>query len=538
MPYAKHIKHIHENLNLTFDDIKNIIFALSSGDVNANEKFDGFNGLLSYSDDTPIIARNTNDTQMGGLNRDALRHRFSGKLERERIFGGGLSAFGSFCENVDKNILHEVFKNGENWVSTEIISPNDFSIIRYSGNHLMIHQNGFSRQSNQKLNEINSNLLFGTLNEAKINLENEEWKIHQPKKIELNKLSKKELNEFAHKLNLIAIKARVSSDKTLKEFLSKWIERKLVQEKRIHSLSKIKMISQRIAGEKISLPELKKGCGKQEVKAIQEYVKNRRGIIAEIMFPLEKLIYEVGEKLFEGKCSALIEDFDAELGRLKEVSKELWGQTKNETKVARYKKIMNDPENISSTIEGVVFEHNGETLKLIGAYHPLNRMKAICERKQNEKKIKEGVSNYLEKIGDEGLERIVKEERERLEELEYVSFKKDVKTKQITIGIFFDPNFTTQSILTPARSIVGATTIYLLSKVMKSVLGRHIALVNVNYLPVIRHMDYIDFFCRSVMKIDGVQIIKVFRIGKKRLTKPLGPIQLVYQKGDVVKKAE
>ena len=79
---AGHLSHLHENRNLTFAELKDVLTSASHGELECvSEKYDGINIVFtwnSYIGDVSV-ARTTNDIKSGGLTREQLASKFAGR---------------------------------------------------------------------------------------------------------------------------------------------------------------------------------------------------------------------------------------------------------------------------------------------------------------------------------------------------------------------------------------------------------------------------------------------------------------------------
>lgn len=126
------------------------------------------------------------------------------------------------------------------------------------------------------------------------------------------------------------------------------------------------------------------------------------------------------------------------------------------------------------------------------------------------------------------IRRLVFEELEKIEERIKTPFSRD-KIKTLMAQVYFDPEVPTYDVLTGIRVIKNVATVYSIETTLTSKMGRDILNVKINYIPVgTNHAEYIDYLARTIRQIRGVHIVKLLKIGKKRLTKPIGPINLVY----------
>ena len=377
MTYRRHINHLYEANYLTFKQLKKILQDIATGFTDTFEKFDGANLLVSLDDqeNLPIVARAQQDIDAGGLNKEKLLHKFSGADKMSDVFGSAYDAICEFFNNSNANVLKEVFNPFERqWISAEVVSESAVNIIPYSKNCVLFHRTGISNAETLKESFDN---LFNIINEGqKFNEGN--WMICPPKKANINEISAGKLKKHFESLNMIAIRGRVLEEATIGQYKEKWLKRKMLENlTTIYSSRKLNEIENYIL-KKEPIPrliEIKKGLSKlQEVQA-KNFIENRKNILEEIMFPLEKVIFEFTRDLLGGQKSYLVEDNEIVVNEINKKTEFYLTAVKNENIACQNAKRILRENKANSSVEGVVFEVDGNNYKMIGNYKYINRLK-------------------------------------------------------------------------------------------------------------------------------------------------------------------
>ena len=139
-----HMPHIYENKELTFDKVVDILTAASNGDLDAEEKVDGQNLLISYSLErrSTVAARNLSNIRAGGLDAHGMVEKFLGHAA-EKVFLEGFSAFETAIESLDERDIIEIFgKDADFWYNSELMDPENPNIITYDSKIIKIHDTG------------------------------------------------------------------------------------------------------------------------------------------------------------------------------------------------------------------------------------------------------------------------------------------------------------------------------------------------------------------------------------------------------------
>ena len=83
---AGHLSHVHEDLDLTFGEIKSLLSDVASANIEAVEKFDGQNIFFYFFVDPESgelrTARNPGDVKKGGMTADAFVGMFKGHQQK------------------------------------------------------------------------------------------------------------------------------------------------------------------------------------------------------------------------------------------------------------------------------------------------------------------------------------------------------------------------------------------------------------------------------------------------------------------------
>ena len=92
---AGHMSHLHEDLNLTFKEIKDVFIKASNGELIGTEKTDGQNLMISYSvkSGEARAVRNKGEIRKGGLSPEGLAKKFTGRGDLTKAFVDSFTTF-------------------------------------------------------------------------------------------------------------------------------------------------------------------------------------------------------------------------------------------------------------------------------------------------------------------------------------------------------------------------------------------------------------------------------------------------------------
>ena len=141
-----HLNHPYDDVNLSFDDLGEMINRGLSGGLDAEapvtEKLDGQNIQFSFKDGKVVFARNAGHIKNKGataLDVDGLKNKFAGRGDIEAGFGNAADDISAAIASLDEKQRSSMFNNGSKWVNLEIINPKTQNVIPYDKNVLVFH---------------------------------------------------------------------------------------------------------------------------------------------------------------------------------------------------------------------------------------------------------------------------------------------------------------------------------------------------------------------------------------------------------------
>ena len=124
-----HMAHLHESLELTFDELSTILDSVANADVTATEKVDGQNLFLTVKSDGSInTARNSGDLKKGGMTPQEFASKWKDH-PAEGAFTKGFAAISQAIASQDVATLNDLFANGMRYVNMEVMYPGNPNMI-------------------------------------------------------------------------------------------------------------------------------------------------------------------------------------------------------------------------------------------------------------------------------------------------------------------------------------------------------------------------------------------------------------------------
>ena len=408
---AGHLNHIHENLDFTIGEIKDILRNVATAEIDAVEKVDGQNLFFTYDAKTGQIrtARNAGDVKKGGMSPEEFASKWAGH-PAESAFTEGFAAIQRGLARLAPEQLSAIFgENGKTYVNAEIMYVDNPNIINYGGNYIVLHNlhifddaGGSTVTSRGPFQE-----LVGAIEDVEGELDAQNWGTSGPRTAQLNNII-----DGGHFDNLTsALDALGLSDSST---LGDYVEEKL-RAGPVGSLPipvhKQESLIKRIVGfgnglktsEVPNIRKIKEDLPKEMQKQVSSLgtKANAYRTISRILAPVEKAISDFAVEVLRGLKSFFLSDHDAEIVRMRTELESAISQLSSASGLDAEKMgemlekqltKLGDIENVASTMEGVVFEYpaGSEILyKLTGAFAMVNQIVGRARRsapKEEERK--------------------------------------------------------------------------------------------------------------------------------------------------------
>lgn len=141
------ILHPYNDINLSFEDVKNIIKnTLTNSDYYGpiSEKFDGLAVAVTYKNNNVFVARNKTHLK-NSANNAISAYDFKNMYDKQGY--KGFVKITQVIENLFKkinkinpNFLNEIFNEGESFLTIEGISNDFVNVIKYDRNYCIFHE--------------------------------------------------------------------------------------------------------------------------------------------------------------------------------------------------------------------------------------------------------------------------------------------------------------------------------------------------------------------------------------------------------------
>ena len=387
---AGHLMHLYDNPEMTFNKISKILHQASSGELEGTEKTDGFNIYLGAKDGQARAARNKGDMAKGGMTLDDLVAReFQGGEEVRKAYLDSFDAFQAAVSSLNPQEQENIFgSNGEIFYNTEIMGPGASNLLNYDTNVITIHHGGHKMYDaeNNKLvvvdTEENSRALDRVIDRFEQATAEKDFSVQRTAVMQLQALD----NDSHVKVALERMRsAGFDGGMTIEDFLVEKIM-PVIEDTFPHFADNVKQgIMDRLLNKKgISLTQVTKGFPVDQKKQVSAFISGeQKKLLGNAIWPIEKAIHDFAVKLLEGLKSAYILDNAREVERLKiEVENAIRsihsyeGEGQEAAMEVLYKQLqkLEHHDNITTPVEGFVFEHDGQLYKFTGNFAPVNQI--------------------------------------------------------------------------------------------------------------------------------------------------------------------
>ena len=392
---AGHMTHPFEDMGLTFGDMKEMFRLGLSGEISVKgdptEKLDGQNLFVTFKDGKLYSARNKGDIKSGGMDYKSIKTKFSGRGEIEKAFTYAFRDLEKAIQDLTPKQQDKIFKGGKNWMNLEVMYPGSANVINYDGAYIVFHGSSSYNDEGIKVKDYPeyARILAGMIEQVNANTQ-KTFSIAKPKKLTIGRVQdfEERLGYYLNKITNLQNKMKCTDQDTLGMWHQRWWEKYIkknvkelggkIDETTLEGLVKrwafydksFALNTKNIPDQNVL--EWAKNLDKTEVSS--QMKKN--------IEPFESLVLQFGAEILQNvsdvmslnpektseKIKKEVEDAIKKLSTSKDVNdlKVLNTQLKRINAAGGLEKV--------APLEGIVFNFNGKTYKLTGAFAPINQL--------------------------------------------------------------------------------------------------------------------------------------------------------------------
>lgn len=392
-----HMAHLHESLEITFDELATILDSVANADVAATEKVDGQNLFLTVDATGNIrTARNGGDLKKGGMTPQEFASKWAGH-PAEGAFTKGFEAISQAIGGLDPNVVQDLFAAGKRYVNMEIMYPGNPNIIVYDAGQVVLHNFNTFDEAGEPVDDPEAKAAFDqlstALDQAEADVDGETWTVNGPVVARLQALADgKPLAEVQSEISRIA--NPVGMDATIGDLAELRLRATATQagipENKVEDI--LAAAFEKDGAKKVV--DIKKGLSKDHQKLVSKLATkaNAKKAILAALRPLEMAINNFAIEVLRGMESFFVSDTNTELQRQREELQQsidyLEGLAASgdegvgalvDKQLAKLKSV----EDVAATMEGIVFEHppgSGQLKKLTGTFAMANQLVGRAKR--------------------------------------------------------------------------------------------------------------------------------------------------------------
>ena len=395
---AGHMNHPFDDKGLTFGDLKKMVEAGLSGNLNfeedITEKTDGQNVFATIQDGTVKFARNKTELK-NPMTLSQFKDKFEGHPSEavKETFQFAAEDLAKQLTKLPKNKQQEYFNNGKDFMNMELIYSQNPNVIRYDTDVIQFHG---IKKTDGNGNIIGEGSKKAAYEAAKI-LKSVEadmgkvFKIIPPKIIQLRKdidFSKNK-DKFLKRINILRNQYNLGDTDTISKYNEMWWKDQI--EKSFPGLDqnvKDGLLLRWSYNDKktMNMRDLSKIVSPSELSAIKKFDKEDLKLkYKENVEPLADIFLEVGSIVLKNASQFLATSPDKEAIRLRTEIQQAASSIKKTGSPNQIEKVAKELERldriggINSVLptEGIVFSYDGKIYKLTGAFAAINQLLGI-----------------------------------------------------------------------------------------------------------------------------------------------------------------
>ena len=388
-----HMNHPFDvDINLTFGQLKDIVKKALTGELElAREKTDGQALAVSWVNGRLVAARNKShlkDRGKGAMDMNAVAAKFGGRGGLTDAYNFAMKDLSVAISKLSDKQKEKVFGGGSKFMNLEVIYPSSVNVIPYGQALLVFHGTFEYDDAGNIIGEDQSagRILAGMIKQINQNVQSK-YTIQGPP---VNKLPKnKELSKLQPKY--LGMISKLQSEFGLKdsqgvgEYHQKWWEQFVEKNaSELDAQQKIGLVKRWAFGDKgFRIKDIED----EKLRSWAEGVDkgDQQKISKENLMKFEKIFLGVGAEVLSFMSSVLTANPDsakrAMVARLEQTIKdvEAKGDEKQVQKLKLELQRLQDLGGFDKIVpnEGIVFVYGGNTMKLTGAFAPLNQILGI-----------------------------------------------------------------------------------------------------------------------------------------------------------------
>lgn len=391
---AGHMAHVHESMDLTFGDIKELLGRVATADLEVLEKVDGQNLFFTWNSELGQLrtARNSGDVAKGGMSPEEFASKWKGH-PAEDAFTQGFEAIEQAVASLSDKQRRSIFgPDGRRYVNAEVMYSGNPNMIQYDGNYVVVH-NLQEFPGGTVVDSGEFQQLVDAIEGFDAQVSERQWRMAGPQLVPLQDISE---GEHLDRLNAALDSISGGRDgMTLGDLVAERLrmgpvgDLEMTEERKERLISRIVGI---VRGDNVkSLPDikdLKKGLDPNTQKTISDLAttSTARKAASEMTADVAQAISDFAVEVLRGMKSFFVSNHDAEVQRMRAVLEDAISKIesyqgadaeKMGELLRKQMEKLGGVENVAQSIEGIVFEYppgSQQLYKLTGSFAMVNQI--------------------------------------------------------------------------------------------------------------------------------------------------------------------
>ena len=403
-----HMNHPFEDLDLHFGDLKNMINLAFDGELDIEEepieKVDGQNLLVSWKDGDLCAARNKGHLKNYGEDSMDLRgvvEKFDGYGEVQDAFEYAFRDLSIALSEVRDSKLQEIFENGKNWMSLEVIYPAAQNVVQYGDSFIVFHGIIEHDRDGNALNfDKNPAYRLADLVKKVDQKTQEEYKILSPPEVEIPDIELEDLrDELIGDVEDYMAEYDMENGNRVMDWHEEWWE-EFIREKAdeydydipehiVAGLIKRWAWGNKSGEDGYGLRTFKSEVEDEDFKDWADtFDKNDyKDQFKENIKPLEEVFLKLGGELLKRVETVLATDPSSTREDIKSQIQDVRAELEGAADQDKIEKLQKELARLQTAggmdeiaaLEGIVFQYDGDTYKLTGQFAPINQLIGIMK---------------------------------------------------------------------------------------------------------------------------------------------------------------
>ena len=399
---AGHLAHPYEDMDLTFNDVDNMIDLALSGNIEyAQEKLDGQNLMVTYKDGEVRAARNKGHIKDAGANSltvTQVENMFSGRGPIQAAFAEAMKDLKTAIDRLTPQQKQRFFANGTKFVNLEVLYPATANVIPYGATQLRLHNVTEYDPSGNVVSQDQeaARQLQGAIRQVEAETQKTyEIKITDPVTIAKSKDYKNQRDELSRILNDLRVKSGLAKDNKMSMYFQSWWKNYITNTAKQYSYKIPAEIVQQLVNrwafdmKDVNIKTIKDSIENEDFKNwMVEFekgeLKNQRKIAAK---PIENLFLKLGvytlknvQNLVAMNPNDSVNSIKQELNTaIEQIKATATSQNPDQNALSFLSRELGRLRDIGGfkaivPSEGIVFKYNNKLYKLTGAFAPINQI--------------------------------------------------------------------------------------------------------------------------------------------------------------------